>query len=79
MPWWRLPVYLRWICILLLLDEMFYQYQFNQADWWHNQVIYILTNILLGASLVAQLLKNPPAMQETQVQLLALEVSLKKG
>ena len=57
MPWWRLPVYLRWI-LLLLLDEMFYQYQFNQADWWHNQLIYILTNILLGASLVAQLLKE---------------------
>ena len=32
-----------------------------------------------GASLVAQMVKNPPAMQETQVQSLGQEDSLKKG
>ena len=32
-----------------------------------------------GASLVAQLVKNPPAMQETPVQFLGLEDPLEKG
>ena len=32
-----------------------------------------------GASLVAQLVKNPPAMQETPVRLLGQEVPLEKG
>ena len=32
-----------------------------------------------GASLVAQLVKNPPAMQETQVQHLGWEDPLEKG
>ena len=31
------------------------------------------------ASLVAQLVKNPPAMQETLIQFRGLEVPLKKG
>ena len=34
---------------------------------------------LLGASLVAQLVKNPPAMQETPVQFLGQEDPLEKG
>ena len=34
---------------------------------------------LLWAPLIAQLVKNLPAMQETQVQLLGLEDNLKKG
>ena len=32
-----------------------------------------------GASLVAQMVKNPPAVQETQVQSLAREDPLEKG
>ena len=32
-----------------------------------------------GASLVAQLVKNPPAMQETPVQFLGQEDALEKG
>ena len=32
-----------------------------------------------GASLIAQLVKNPPAMQETPVQLLGREDPLEKG
>ena len=35
--------------------------------------------VLRGASLIAQLVKNPPAMQETLVQFLALEDPLEKG
>ena len=38
-----------------------------------NEAIYI------WASLVAQLVKNPPAMQETYVQSLGWEDSLEKG
>ena len=34
---------------------------------------------MMGASLVAQLVKNPPAMQETQVQFLGWEEPLEKG
>ena len=34
---------------------------------------------LMGASLVAQLVKNPPAMQETSVRFLGWEESLEEG
>ena len=37
------------------------------------------TTLLIGASLVAQLVKTPPAMQETPVRLLGWEDSLEKG
>ena len=33
----------------------------------------------MGASLIAQLVKNPPAMQETPVQILGWEDPLEKG
>ena len=33
----------------------------------------------LGASLIAQLVKSPPAMQETRVQFLGWEDPLEKG
>ena len=35
--------------------------------------------LFVGASLVAQVVKNPPAMQETQVQSLGGEDPLEKG
>ena len=35
--------------------------------------------VLIGASLVAQLVKNPPAMQETPVRFLGWEDLLAKG
>ena len=38
-----------------------------------------LTPVFLGVSLVAQLVKNPPAMQETWVQFLGQEDFLEKG
>ena len=34
---------------------------------------------MMGASLIAQLVKNPPAMQETPVQFLGQEDALEKG
>ena len=38
-----------------------------------------MTHVFLGASLVAQMVKNLPAMQETQVQFLGQEDPLEKG
>ena len=35
--------------------------------------------VVLGISLIAQLVKNPPAMQETLVQFLSQEDPLEKG
>ena len=39
----------------------------------------MLSLINVGASLVAQLVKNPPAMQETLIQFLGQEDPLEKG
>ena len=39
----------------------------------------ILPNLLYGASLVAQLVKNLPTMQETQIRSLGQEDPLEKG
>ena len=41
--------------------------------------IVIHTVVVSIASLIAQLVKNPPVMQETLVQLLGLEDLLEKG
>ena len=41
--------------------------------------LYANTTQFYGASLIAQLVKNPPAMQETPVQFLGWEDSLEKG
>ena len=43
--------------------------------------VYILISLILyiGASLIAQLVKNPPPMQETLVQFLGWEDPLEKG
>ena len=43
--------------------------------------VYVCVHIYMHAwvSLVAQLVKNPPAMQETPVQLLGQEDTLKMG
>ena len=35
--------------------------------------MFVLDSVLMGASLIAQLVKNPPAMQETPVQFLGRE------
>ena len=37
------------------------------------------SSLAVGASLITQLVKNPPAMQETSVQFLGWEDLLKKG
>ena len=53
------------ILLLMLKDEAY--------------VHMLQTSLVIQASLVAQLVKNPPAMQETMVQFLGQEVSLEKG
>ena len=48
---------------------------------YYSVVIIIMSSILLlfWASLIAQFVKNPPAMQETPVQFLGWEDLLEKG
>ena len=46
---------------------------------WKQAAIYQNLLYEVGMSLVAELVKNPPAMQETLVQYLGWEVPLEKG
>ena len=48
-------------------------------SWNHWKDSYINTYMCTWASLIAQLVKNPPAMQETLVQFLGQEDPLVKG
>ena len=51
------------------------------VNWISYTYIYVHTFLdffLMQASLIAQLVKNPPAMQETPVQFLVWEDSLEK-
>ena len=41
-------------------------------------IVYFINTYIIRASLVAQTVKNPPAMQETQVQSLGREDPLEK-
>ena len=51
-----------------------------QAGWLMNNRYLFLRVLETGkSSLIAQLVKNPPAMQETPVQFLGQEDPLKKG
>ena len=45
----------------------------------HFQMILLTTRLAFRTSLIAQLVKNLPAMQETLVQFLGWEDSLEKG
>ena len=45
----------------------------------HNWSDLALNYTINGASLIAELVKNPPAMQETPVQFLGQEDPLEKG
>ena len=47
--------------------------------FFNENVDFFLNHILHGASLVAQLIKNLPAMQETWVRSLGWEDPLEKG
>ena len=48
---------------------------------WMTSIIRIIKylSFFVGSSLIAQLVKNPPAMQETLVLFLGLEDLLEKG
>ena len=45
----------------------------------HVCILHVNKGKVTGDSLIAQLVKNPPAMQETLVQVLGREVPLEKG
>ena len=51
----------------------------NQLNPLFNPKKSTLTKVKVWASLVAQLVKKPPPMQETQVQFLVQEELLEKG
>ena len=55
---------------LLLLEETNIQ---------KTQILILVLQLIKWASLIAQLVKNLPAMQETQVQFLGQEDLLEKG
>ena len=46
---------------------------------WHSIIFNLYLSICMSASLVAQLVKNPPVMQETPVQFLGWEDPLEEG
>ena len=52
---------------------------FCSIDVWDGNAVLYSPNILMGASLVAQLVKNLPAMRETWVCSLGWEDPLEKG
>ena len=68
--------------LLINLDSS-YHCNFCDVSTWLSRsqwIAYSLSLLRVGwASLVAQLVKNPPAMQETPVQFLGQEDPLKKG
>ena len=44
-----------------------------------SQILFHASHWLLGASVIAQLVKNPPAMHKSPVLFLGWEVPLEKG
>ena len=71
---------------MILMAKIYFGFYFNDSlvEKYTSQrntgpygKVYSYTS--LGASLIAQLVKNPPAMQETPVQFLGLEDPLEKG
>ena len=64
-----------YFCLFILLREILLLSK-------KRKLLYIITYTHItvnGASLIAQLVKNPPAMQETWVQSLGWEDSLEEG
>ena len=53
-------------------------FQGLQVDPLHGSLHLLLLYSILGVSLAAQLIKNPPAMQETSIQFLGQEDPLEK-
>ena len=51
----------------------------NKNHWLKLKLFLYEYSFIKGTSLVAQLVKNPPAMQETPVQFLGWENALEEG
>ena len=70
---WQSP----WGCKELDTTNIFtFTFRLNKTQKWNT----FQNNLnLLGASLIAQLVKNPPAMQETLLQILGQEEPVEKG
>ena len=62
------------------IDMILYHYQlYNSSVRIADILNFITDNVIQGASLVAQLVKNPPARQENLVRFLGQEEPLEKG
>ena len=62
------------------IDMILYPYQlYNSSVRIADILNFITDNVIQGASLVAQLVKNPPARQENLVRFLGQEEPLEKG
>ena len=57
----------------------FILYGYSAVLWFFVCGIEVYSKERMGASLIAQLVKNPPAMQETLVWFLGQEDPLEKG
>ena len=62
---------------MLFLRKMFPELSAYKSSVFRAEILSDFGSI--GSSLIAQLVKNPPAMQETQVQFLNWEDTLEKG
>ena len=73
-----------YVSINYILFSVWFSFFFSAAGGAINDNIIVFTfkllvSIKFQASLIAQLVKNPPAMQETPVQFLGWEDLLEKG
>ena len=73
---------------LIFLDSCINTLFFQNYLYWNSiccrtkysaKWMFVLDSVLMGASLIAQLVKNPPAMQETPVRFLGREDPGEKG
>ena len=65
------------MCISTISCDKFLVFAFHQLICWYH--IYVVLLYIYWASLVAQMVKNPPAMQETWAQSLSWEDPLEEG
>ena len=66
-------------CHFSLSGLMIRMYSWKGSKLWHLKLSLMGLPWWDGASLIAQLVKNPPAMQETPVQFLGQDDPLEKG
>ena len=74
-----LKTYIKKEQLFCLKETMKKEHIFSILSNFYGCVCALICFTFIWASLIAQLVKNPPAMQETWVQSLGLEETLEKG